>query len=364
MTKRIATLVIAAALMLTTFVGCSGTGNTKSGIQTTKANGTGVTAANGLSTAAKLDAYQPQKGKYYFVFTYKVIHPWWDAVKVGMNAAISQYEKKGITIQLDYNAPTTPDAIDQVNRLEDAFGKKPDVIGVDVCDIKIVTPTINKLVAAGQKVMTFSSSDATKADGCNRIMYVGNDHNMQDGIDLAEAMAKAINYKGEVAALCGTIGAPCHEDRVKGFDQVMAKYPNIKVVDKQYDNDDFETAVKLTENILQKHPNLKAIFCADMGNPVAAAQVVVAAGKKGKITIVGMDHDIRTLNYIKDGTILCSGVQDCYMMGFDSITNAVKIADGEVPGGQWIPKEIQGEKTTLIYKAQVQSIINLLYGGS
>lgn len=385
MKKGIGSVTIAVLLMLSTLSGCSSntgssspaagsagstssTSSASSGESSAAPSASSTTSVSGtqlsLTKNAKLDAYQPKKNKYYFIFTYKVIHPWWDAVKVGMNAAISAYETKGITIQLDYNAPTSPSAVDQVNRLEQAAGKNPDVIGVDVADIKIVTPTINKLIAQGHKVMTFSSSDATKAEGCNRIMYVGNDHNLQDGKDLAEALAKAIDYKGEVAALCGTIGAPCHEDRVKGFDEVMAKYPDIKVVDKQYDNDDYEKAVQLTENILQKHPNLKGIFCADMGNPVAAAQVVTAAGKKGKVTIVGMDHDIRTLKYIKDGTILCSGVQNCYMMGFDSMMDAIKIADGEKPGGQWIPNEIKSEATTVIYKDQVQSVIDLLYGSS
>ena len=31
----------------------------------------------------QLDGYQPQKQEYNFYFTYKMVHPWWDAVALG-----------------------------------------------------------------------------------------------------------------------------------------------------------------------------------------------------------------------------------------------------------------------------------------
>ena len=32
----------------------------------------------------ELDSYTPQKDRYRFYFTYKTVHPWWDAVALGM----------------------------------------------------------------------------------------------------------------------------------------------------------------------------------------------------------------------------------------------------------------------------------------
>ena len=72
--------------------------------------------------------------------------------------------------------------------------------------------------------MTFSSSDA--AEGCKRIAYVGNTHNYQDGADLTEALCKKLGYKGKVAILVGTAGAPCHEDRARGARDTIARYNN------------------------------------------------------------------------------------------------------------------------------------------
>ena len=121
----------------------------------------------------KLEGYEPLKKEYNFYFTYKTVHPWWDAVALGIEDAAKQYEQSGVIINYEYLAPRSVSARDQVQRLTDASGRNFDVIGVDVADVDIVTPVINGLIEGGQKVMTFSSSDASKEDGCARIAYVG-----------------------------------------------------------------------------------------------------------------------------------------------------------------------------------------------
>ena len=161
-----------------------------------------------------LDSYQPKKDHYNFYFTYKIVHPWWDAVALGMEDAQRQYLKQGITVTYEYMAPNAASAADQTERLLGAQQGGYDVIGVDVADEEIISPIIDGMVDSGYKVMTFSSSDGVA--GCKRIAYVGNTHNYKDGADLTEALCKKLDYKGEVAILVGSKGAPCHEDRAKG----------------------------------------------------------------------------------------------------------------------------------------------------
>ena len=313
-----------------------------------------------ITSDLKLSDYTPEKKEYNFYFTYKLVHAWWDAVGLGLEEAQKQYADQGITINYEYVAPVTPDTIDQVNRLEKAAGRNFDVIGVDVNDIKIVTPTINNLIDQGVKIMTFSSSDATKEDGCKRIAYVGNTHNYEDGVDLAEILAEKIGYEGKVVGLGGTIGAPCHEDRIRGFEDTMAKYSDIEILEIQYDNDSIEQALTYTEGFLQKYPDLDGIFCNNMGNPIGAAQAILDADKVDDIVIVGMDHDKRALEYLRDGVITALGVQDCFKMGFDTIQVAIQIADGVEPGPETYPEQTQ-EKTTVIFQEDAQDMIDLLY---
>jgi ribose transport system substrate-binding protein len=309
----------------------------------------------------KLDTYKPQKREYNFYFTYKIVHAWWDAVALGMEEAVRQYEAKGINITYDYLAPESVSAKDQVQKIKTAAASKNyDVIGVDVADIDIVTPAINQIIKDGQKVMTFSSSDSAKENGCNRIAYVGNTHNFEDGKELAEALCMYLNYKGNVAMLVGNVGAPCHEDRAKGAKEVLAKYKDITLVDVKYDEDSDVNAYNFTKEFLANYPDLNGIICCNMSNPVGAGRAVEEEGKAGKVIIVGMDHDERAIKYLRDGIIYALAIQNCYGIGFDTITTAVKIADGLLPGTLY-PEKTE-EDTVVFYKKDANALLRSIYG--
>lgn len=308
-----------------------------------------------------LDSYKPNKTDYNFYFTYKIVHSWWDAVALGMEDAVRQYEEKGIHITYDYRAPEEMSANDQVKRIRKAAAlNEYDVIGVDVADIDIVTPVINEIIDQGHKVMTFSSSDSGKENGCKRIAYVGNTHNMEDGEDLAEALCKYLNFKGKVAMLVGNEGAPCHEDRAKGAKKVFEKYPGIELVDVKYDEDNDVKAYNFTKEFLKNYPDLNGIICCNMSNSVGAGRAVFEEEKSGKVIIVGMDHDERALKYMRDGVIYALAIQDCYAIGFETITTAVKIADGVLPGSLY-PEKTE-EKTTVFYQKDASGLLRSLYG--
>lgn len=308
----------------------------------------------------ELDGYTPKKKEYNFYFTYKIVHPWWDAVALGMEDAARQYEDQGVIINYEYLAPSAASAQDQIRRLEDAAGRDFDVIGVDVADVDAVTPAINALLDQGQRVMTFSSSDASLEDGCRRIAYVGNTHNFQDGADLTQALCQKLGGKGKVAVLVGTPGAPCHEERALGVKSVVAQYPGMEIVELEYDEDTVEKAYQYTKEFLERHPDLAGIACCNMSNPVGAARAVVEAGREDQVVIVGMDHDQEALGYLRDGVIYALGVQDCHSIGFDTIQVAVKIADGLLPGEAY-PEKTE-ESTTIIYQDGAAAMLRTLYG--
>ena len=303
-----------------------------------------------------LDSYVPAKDHYTFYFTYKTVHPWWDAVALGMEEAQRQFMDRGITITYEYMAPNGASAEDQTQRLLTAKEKGYDVIGVDVADEDIISPVLDEMVDSGVKVMTFSSSDA--AEGCKRIAYVGNTHNYEDGAELTEALCKKLEYKGKVAILVGSVGAPCHEDRARGAKDTIAGYPDMEIVAVEYDMDSIDLAYELTMKILKDNPDLDGIICCNMSNPVGAARAITETGSR--TVIVGMDHDHEALRYLKDGVIYCLGVQDCYSIGFNTLQIAVKIADGNMPGEMF--PEMKDEITTVIYQRDAAIMLELLYG--
>ncbi len=304
----------------------------------------------------ELDDYQPLKHRYNFYFTYKTVHPWWDAVALGMEEAQRQFLEKGITVTYEYMAPNGASAEDQTRRLLAAEEKDYDVIGVDVADEAIISPLLDRMRESGVKVMTFSSSDA--AEGCRRIAYVGNTHNYEDGAQLTEALCEKLGYKGKVAILVGSEGAPCHEDRARGAKDTIAKYSDMEIVATEYDMDSSDLAYELTVKILNDCPDLDGIVCCNMSNPVGAARAITEMDSSA--VIVGMDHDQEALRYLNDGVIYCLGVQDCYSIGFDTLQIAVKIADGNLPGTLFPEKT--DEITTVIYQKDAALMLELLYG--
>ena len=264
-------LAALAAVCLLGLAGCEGDGASSPPDPSAAWSEPGGVQVEAVNFDHQLDGYRPRKKKYNFYFTYKTVHPWWDAVALGIEDAARQFEELGVTVDYEYLAPASASAQDQIRRLEEAAARNFDVIGVDVADVEAVTPAINALIDQGQRVMTFSSSDASREDGCRRIAYVGNTHNYEDGADLTRALCEKLGGRGKVAVLVGTRGAPCHEDRARGAQDVIAQYPDMEVVEIAYDEDRADKAYDLTREFLARHSDLAGIVCCNMSNPVGAA---------------------------------------------------------------------------------------------
>ncbi len=84
-------------------------------------------------------------------------------------------------------------------------------------------------------------------------------------------LRKKLEYKGKIAILVVSVGAPCHEDRARGAKDTIAKYKDMEIVATEYDMDSVDMAYDLTIKILQDHPDLDGIVCCNMSNPVGYA---------------------------------------------------------------------------------------------
>ncbi len=369
MKKKIVSIIMAAA-MATTLFGCGGSTDTAATTETTETADTGAaedstaaettdvskTATNATSLADQNydTSYVAKKSNYKLYFTYKNVHAWYDAILVGVKAAVQDFEAQGVTIDYEWYGPVQPDAQDQVNSIETAAGQDWDMILVDVNQESLTKAAISEALSAGKKVGLFASSDIPDS---GREFFVGNTDNYGDGATIADAVFEKMkeNGKTQVAILSGTIGAKSHEERLQGFKDEAEKY-GIEIVDEQRDDDAVEKAVSITEAWLQTYPDLGGILCNNMSNPVGACQAVKDAGKAGDIIIGGMDHDLRTLNYLEEGSLYCACVQNCYDMGYKAVYEAVRCIDGEGP-----TEETIDVGSTLAYQADAANFIDMLY---
>jgi len=167
-------------------------------------------------------------------------------------------------------------------QLENYIVQKVDAIIVCPVDSKGIGPAIQKANAAGIPVFTAD----IKAEGGKIVSQIASD-NVAGGRLAAEYLAKLLGGRGEVAIIDQPITQSVI-DRVRGFVEVMAQHPGIRIVARPSGDGVRDRAMKAAEDLLQGFPNLAAIFGINDDSALGALAAVEAAGRKG-ILIIGYD---------------------------------------------------------------------------
>jgi ribose transport system substrate-binding protein len=260
-----------------------------------------------------------------FIFIPKLIHPWYNEVLIGAEQCAATLKKAGLAnITIKWYAPPKADLPTQIQFIENAISAKPDGIAISTMEETGCDQVINEAVNRNIPVVTFCT-DGPKS---KRSGFVGRVDTRLDGMMMADTLAKAIHYEGEVGLLVGSLGAPDHKHRAEGFIKEIQKYPKIQIVSQQADNDDIEKAANLTDSMLAAYPNLKGIYGCDATAPIGAANAVTAAGKVGKIVVVGQDDLPETVSYMKKGVIQTVIVQKVKKIGWLSCLNLWNLTQG------------------------------------
>jgi ribose transport system substrate-binding protein len=229
-----------------------------------------------------------------FVIVPKCVHAWFDLVQMGgIREANRLSEMTGLKITIDYRVPTAVDVTEQNSILEQAAATKPNGITLDPVDIEGSREVINKIQAEGIPVVLFDGTDPDLTSvGCD-FTEMGN--------MAGEALAKALDYKGNVAIMQGVPTAPNHVERYEAIVATLAKYPDIKVVAEGIDNDDIETAQSQMASIIAANPDLDGVTCVNASGPIGIGNAIKEAGKENDIYAVGMDGIQEILDLVKGG---------------------------------------------------------------
>jgi ribose transport system substrate-binding protein len=153
----------------------------------------------------------------------------------------------------------------------------------------------------------------------------------------AQAVIKALGGRGQVAI----IDHPEVESviqRVKGFEEEIAKAPDIQVVAKLSGHGVKDQAFRTAEDILQAHPDLAAFFGINDDSALGALAAVEKANKLGRVAIVGFDAVPEAREAIKAGKIYADVIQKPHEIGAQTM-GAVKtyLSGGQVPPSILIP---------------------------
>lgn len=233
-------------------------------------------------------------------------------------------EKEGAAQDVDINiSVANQDLNKQISDIEDFITKKVDAIIISPVDSKGIMAAVKKAEAANIPVITVD----IPAVGVDVKAHVATD-NYTGGKIAGEEMARLLNNKGEVAIIeYPTVQSVV--ERINGFKEVIAKYPDIKIVAVQAGITRPE-ALTAAQNMIQANKNLGGIFGFGDDAALAAVVAVKSAGKEDQIKVIGFDGMKEARDAVtKEKSFAAVITQYPDDMGKIAVDTTIKILKGE-----------------------------------
>jgi simple sugar transport system substrate-binding protein len=261
-----------------------------------------------------------------------------DTVKIGfitkfpvpffatMEDAAKAYAAANPGVEIEFGQGTSATDIEgQIALIESMVTKGVQGIALTPVD-PTVAAALDKAIAKGVKVVLM---DNNIPDWNGRTALATTD-NYNAGKIAGEYLKTVLKDGDTLGILEGVPGVPSLDDRVNGMLEGL-KGVNVEIVGKGATNCTEELGISVAEDLLTKHPELKAIFAA-CGPPAAgAAQAIKNAGIPGdKIVLAGFDF--------------CCGEKEALEAGIEDATVAQFPAKMAELGVDALVKAIRGEK--------------------
>jgi ribose transport system substrate-binding protein len=150
------------------------------------------------------------------------------------------------------------------------------------------------------------------------------------GAQEMQMMADRLGGRGDIVILQGPLGGSGEINRGKGIDQVLAKYPDIKVLAKDTANWKRDEAVNKMKNWTSSFGNqIDGVVAQNDDMGLGALQALKESGRTG-VPIVGIDGIEDGLNAVKSGEFIGTSLQN----GTVELSAGLAVADALVKGQQ------------------------------
>ncbi len=196
---------------------------------------------------------------------------------------------------------------------------------------KGIVPALAKANAARIPIVIVDDevdAGAARDAGVHTESYVGSD-NVEGGRLAGRHLVQASGGRAKVAVLEGIPGHETGDSRLHGFREAIREATGVQVVASQTANWERDQGFTVFQNMLQAHPEIDSVFACNDMMALGAVEAIAAAGRTGKIRVIGFDavDDARTA--IAAGTMDASIAQFPSEMGRIAVETAVKLVRGE-----------------------------------
>lgn len=211
----------------------------------------------------------------------------------------------------------------QLNQCENAISSGVDALLFIPFDKDGAAPIIDNCNAAEIPVICCNNitSNVEKATA-----YVGA-NDIEAGIMETEYIVELIDGKGNIAVVEGPFGHSAQVARQEGLEQVLAGYPDCKIVLDDTANWNRDEAMELVENWLAGGTQIDAIICH---NDIMAMGALQACQDQNlELPIIGIDATYDALCAVKEGTLCADVYQDVYGQAEEAFNVCMRILNGE-----------------------------------
>ena len=262
-----------------------------------------VVAAGALLCACQ-EPYH-QKEEQYYLISANINLPYWQEAEAGLRDAAT-----GMGVKAEMDGPATLSPKEELDSFNKAVALHPAGILISVTNPSMFKSAIDAAVLQGTPVICI---DADAPDS-HRIMFVGTD-NFRAGQESARRMADILKGQGQVVII--TIpGQSNLDERVRGVNEGLKKYPGIKIVQTVDDKGDPREANDAVSALLSKKTKVDGVICLEASGGSGTAEALHRTDMTGKVAIVSFDKDPETLDGVEKGWINATIVQKPYIMAY------------------------------------------------
>lgn len=243
--------------------------------------------------------------------------------------------------------PETPYSVEeQIQLVEQAITDNADAILITPADSTGIIPAVEKANEAGIPIATPN----TKAYGGEVLTWIGVD-NYTVGYELGHAICDALDGKGKVVLIEGTAGNSTSTERVDGYLDAFAEYPEIELLDSQPADFNREKGMTVMENFLQRYPEIDGVASVNKDMTMGALEACKAVGREDEMIHVTFDVDSDCLDAIEAGEILITGAQEEKSQVANAIYACLLACNGyKVAPEQYIPMTLVTKDNTDLYR--------------
>jgi ribose transport system substrate-binding protein len=315
--------VATASLLVLAAAGCGSSSGSSSTAATSAAAATSK-AAVAAPTSKAAPASVAAGGKTYNITLIKGVNG--DPFYATMACGVQAEAKKLGNAKVNIVGGDTWGADVQTPVVNSVTAQHPDAVLIAPNDSKAMYAPLHALVGAGIKLVIV---DTGLEDESDAVSVISSD-NTGGGKQAADLLGTQIGGKGSVFVMNVQAGITTTDQRSKGFiDEIKAKYPDIKVLDTQYNADDPAKAASITTSVLSAHPDLAGVFATNVQGAEGTATGLKQAGKAGAVKVISYDAGPQQVTDLNAGTVQGLIAQDPYTEGVNSLEQAVNALSGK-----------------------------------